>query len=141
YSGIPRALIAPGTPTVWPTSTTTRNEARAQPSEAAWLAPWARSPSTPAASRVIATTTHSFVAARIPIIPFASYRSGRKFPLTCSEIGYEVLILLHRGAVMAVLTTVVITLGQSGADRLKFNHLLTMRSPNRVRLGRESLAV
>src|SRR5262245_44462886 len=79
YSGIPRALIAPGTSTVWPTSTTTRNEARAQLSEAAWLMPWARSPSTPAASRVIATTTNSFVAARIPLIPFASYCIGRKF--------------------------------------------------------------
>jgi hypothetical protein len=42
---------------------------------------------------VIATTTNSFVAARIPIIPLASYRSGRKFPLPCSEIGYEALIL------------------------------------------------
>jgi hypothetical protein len=39
------------------------------------------------ASRVIARTTPSFVAARNPIIPLASYRSGRKFPLPCSEIG------------------------------------------------------
>src|SRR6516164_7010862 len=98
YSGIPRALIAPGTPTVWPTSTTTRNEARAQLSEAAWLGfwmrCWARSPSTPAASSVIAITTpRYFVAARTPIIRLTSYRSSRNFPLLCSEIGYEVLIL------------------------------------------------
>src|SRR6516164_11151091 len=98
YSGIPRALIAPGTPTVWPTSTTTRNEARAQLSEAAWLGfwmrCWARSPSAPAASRVIAIITpRYFVAARTPIIRLTSYRSGRKFPLPSSEIGYEGLIL------------------------------------------------
>src|SRR6516165_4955462 len=74
YSGIPRALIAPGTPTVWPTSTTTRNEARAQLSEPAWLALWARccarNSCSPAASRMIARTTPSFVAARhTPVMP------------------------------------------------------------------------
>ena len=95
---IPRALLAPGTSTVWPTSTTTRNEARAQLSEAAWLGfwmrCWARSPSAPAASRVIAIITpRYFVAARTPIIRLTSYRSGRKFPLPSSEIGYEGLIL------------------------------------------------
>ena len=65
---IPRALLAPGTSTVWPTSTTTRNEARAQLSEPAWLALWARccarNSCSPAASSVMAITTPSFVAAR-----------------------------------------------------------------------------
>src|SRR6516225_8817446 len=68
YSGIPRALIAPGTSAVWPTSTTTRNEARAQLSEPAWLALWARccarNSCSPAASSVMTITTPSFVAAR-----------------------------------------------------------------------------
>src|SRR5262249_62124086 len=95
--GIHGPIIAAGTSAVWPTSTTARNEARAQLSEAAWLGfwmrCWARSPSAPAASRVIARTTPSFLAARNPIIPLASYRSGRKFPLPCSETGYEALIL------------------------------------------------
>src|SRR5262249_24883953 len=63
-----RALIAPGTSTVWPTSTTARNEARAQPSEPVCVAYWrrcgARNSCSPAASSVMAITTPSFVAAR-----------------------------------------------------------------------------
>src|SRR6516164_3597474 len=83
YSGTPRALIAPGTSTVWPTSTTTRNEARAQLSEPAWLALWARccarNSCSPAASSVMAITTPSCVAARhTPVMRPPSYRNGRR---------------------------------------------------------------
>src|SRR6516225_2820397 len=83
YSGIPRALIAPGTSTVWPTSTTTRNEARAQLSEPAWLALWARccarNSCSPAASSVMAITPPSCVAARhTPVMRPPSYRNGRR---------------------------------------------------------------